>query len=751
MPIVQHLWELVLWLVIITGPLPLCLCLVFIHQTQSDHRSFSHYLLIALTGWSVLEVCLGLILGSLQSLTLNRVAIWEIVLFILGLILFLALKQFSTRFSFQELFKIQPSLKRIELLILGSLAFMGAVTLEKIATEPMTNYDSLWFQLPAIARWYQTGSLTLLDPAGHWIFEHPDAKLYPYNWHIISTLFILPFREDFLVAFPQVVAWVLLGLAIYLMSLHLGSTRLNAMAGASLVLTVPMLLNSVNSMQVDLPLAAFFTIPLYLAFSYHRTRSLVELGLCLASLGMLAGIKTPGIIYAALLVTVFIILELKSIWLDKNQGFKLTYLLNPLVFLGILSLFLLGTFWYIRDWIEVKNYIAEISEIKVASANLGSINSGIFSKLQNFQKSTLTSQFNPANLAHWKTLGFQIIARLQIPFIALLAQALLLPFAFINRQNIVPKKQLIITLSLLIITWFLYWNTPYSSGTMGEIQGEINPLLGFNFRYGFPFLSVLGIGAAVSATALRNSPYLTVAFVIISSISGRLSSEGFDKFRYSSLTGEQVLWGSGLIESFKNEPDQAFMKLYQVLGNQITDLMMGTTVFLGWVAILSWVLLASMNHPEILETLQKKLQPFSRGICIFICILLFSASWVARENRDLNRTKFYRGIYEYIETTTKPHEKIAYFSSPRNYLFYGKHLDRQVLCVPLKINKTNDWLDELQRKAVNLVAIGPTKSETVPLKQALPSLIGLGKPLRPIFGRDVENESVLYRVVRESK
>lgn len=749
MLIVHHLWELVLGLVILVGPLPLCLCLVLVNQKQSNNCSFPHRLLVALTGWSVIQVCLGLILGSLHSLTLKAVLGLEIILLTVSSLLFFYLKTTSYRIRLQEFFKLKPSLKRLELFILGSLAFSGLILLEKIATEPITNYDALWFHLPAIARWYQTGSLTLLDPADHWIFEHQDAKLYPYNWHIISTLFILPFGEDFLVAFPHLIAWALLGLSIYLMSVHLGASRLHGMAASSLVLTVPLLANSVNAMQVDLPLAAFFTISLYLAFSYHKSRSSAELALFLASLGMLAGIKTPGIIYAALLGGSLAGLELKDILVNKSSQplqLKFSSLLNPLVLWGIVSLFFLGSFWYIRDFIEVKNYVAEMADIQVASANLTAVDSGLFNKLSGIQKSTLTHQFKLTNLEHWKILGAQMICRLQIPFLALLGQTIILPLAFIKSKNKVNKKQLITTIVLVITLGFLYWNTPYSSGSPGEIQGEITPLLGFNFRYGFPFLSVLGIGAAVSATALQTSKYLTVVTVLISSVSGMIGSNLFDTFRKESFTGQKIIWGGGLIDLFKKDPGEAWATLLQILGPHLPDLFSEAAIYLGFFVILRCLLLVSINSPVFLKKLQIIIQKSQRLIGIFCIVLLVSATWVAREKRDINRTKYYSGIYEYIETATVPNEKIAYFSSPRNYLFYGKHLDRQVLCVPLKPREISQWLSKIRQTQVNLVGVGPTKTADEKLKKALSSLTGPSEPLRLVFGHDVNNSTVFYRL-----
>ncbi|MEG3845241.1 hypothetical protein QT986_34035, partial [Microcoleus sp. herbarium14] len=398
---------------------------------------------------------------------------------------------------------------------------------ETFATKPTTNYDSLWFHLPAIARWYQTHSFTLLDAAGNWIFEHEQARVYPYNWHVLSALCVLPFGEDFLAAFPILIAWVLEGIAVYLLSIKFGATRTYAMAASSLVLTVPMMLNQVNTIHPDLPLAAIFTVGLYLGLSYHSSRSLSELSLFLATAGMLAGIKITGIVYAASLLGGLAILEIKRFALNKKSilaNFRIRHFIKPVLLCGIACCLLLGGFWYARNLLRVNYPVGDASEIKIplqpvplpspvpsptptlkpsptptvpsptptvppsptptVQQPTPTIPAPPASPLFKIWQSTLAAQFNPSNISHWQTLGLQILIRLQLPFLAIVLQALAAPLAFIQGKTRTIDQNNIILIVVLASTGILYLITPYTSGTAGESIGQISPLLGFNLRYG---------------------------------------------------------------------------------------------------------------------------------------------------------------------------------------------------------------------------------------------------------------------------
>lgn len=759
MSIVKYSWEFILFLIILVGPIPLCLELSFEQKQENSNYSFAHFLLVFLTGWSIVQVSTGLILGSCARLDIYSIILAEFAITIFGstLIYYKKIKGFSMIDWRQILPKKVLSLG--EWLIIFSVVLVGLVLLGNLATKPTTNYDSLWFHLPVIARWYQTGSLTLLDAAGNWIFEQEQAKVYPYNWHILSALCLIPFREDFLVAFPLLIAWVIQGLSVYLLSVKFGATRIHGMAASALVLTVPMMLNQVNTIHPDLPLSAIFTVGLYLGLSYYKSRSLSELSLFLASTGMLAGVKITGLVYAASLLGGLVILEIVRFTVSKKTiqaQFKIIHFIKPVLLCGIVCFLLLGGFWYGRNLLHINYPVGEIKEIKVplqpviipspVKQPAPSIKQQPVSPRFRIWQSTLAAQFNPSNISHWQTLGLQIVIRLQVPFMALAFQVLAAPLALSQgrgRGKVINENTIVLTV-LLICTGILYVITPYTSGTAGESIGQLSPILGFNLRYGFPFLSVLGIAAAATATLLNTQNRVVVAVVLVSSVVGIASNTIFDYIKNASFTGDSIVWGSLLIDNFKSDPVAAIQSIWQILAPHWKYILKDPIFYIVSMT-LAWRLLTKRPDfgwfNDIISTRNKVSYVMIVGVCIGLIVI---GSW--REQRDVGRSELYRGIYEYIDRNTVPNEKVGFFLSSRSYLFYGKNLNRKVLYVPFKADRISGWIDNLRHNRVRIVGFGPLTETDADTRNALSWLTSAEGPLEPVFGKDFNTESVLYRL-----
>jgi hypothetical protein len=422
----------------------------------------------------------------------------------------------------------------------------------------------------------------------------------------------------------------------------------------------------------------------------------------------------------------------------------------------------LGGFWYARNLLHINYPGSDASDIKVPlqPVPLPSPVPAPTPPVQqptpillaphaspsfNAWQSTLVAQFNPSNISHWQTLGLQIIIRLQLPFMAIALQVLAAPLALSKGKTRIINQNNIILIVLLASTGILYLITPYTSGTGGESIGQISPLLGFNLRYGFPFLSLLGIAAAATATQLKTRNQVVVAVVLVSSISGIISSTIFDLIKNSSFTGKSIVWGSGLIDTFKSNVGEGINIVFKILGPSFRYLAIYSLVYMG--LLLGGIIFK--NHPSLiwLKNLLTSLKKSSYIIIICICIaLMVSASLVAREKRDMARTEMYRGIYEYIDKNTVPEERIGFFLSPRNYLFYGRNLNRQVLYVPFRGDQLSAWIDNLRQNKIRTVGFGPLIHAKAATRKALSLLTSAEGPLQPVFGKDFNNEPVLYRL-----
>jgi hypothetical protein len=770
----QHLWEFSLFLIIVISPIPLCLSLAFGNQKENSNDSLPHFLLITLTAWTLVQICTGLILGSLDRLNIVSIILAEFLIFAIATNLINYQERRNPASFNWQIPQLKQPLSKSELLMISSLAFVGCLLLETLATKPTTNYDSLWFHLPAIARWYQTGSFTLLDATSNWIFEQEQARVYPYHWHVLSALCVIPFREDFLATFPMLIASAIQGLSVYLLSIQFGASRFYSIAATSLVLTVPMMLNQVNTLHPDLPLSAIFTLSLYLGLSYYQSRSLSELALFFASTGLLAGLKITGVVYAVSLLLGLAILEIKRFAINQKYAqsqFKILHFIKPVLICGITCCLFLGSFWYVRSLFHIHYPIGNISAIQIPLQPVSqpspvkpptpliqsspspvqpptpSIQKPPASPLFKIWQSTLAAQFNPSNIEHWQTLGLQMIVRLQIPFMAIALQVLVAPLALTKGKTKITNQNNIILIIVLATTGILYLITPYTSGTNGEWPGQLSPLLGFNFRYGFPFLSLLGIVAAVAATLLQTRISVICGVVVFSSISGIVSNTIFDTVKNYSFTGNRIIWGGWLIDSFKSHPQKAIDIVWEILASNRQSLGISSLLYIGLIILTILMFLNKDSGSKLIKNLFISIQKLTYLIIIIACIMLvINASWLAREKRDIARTELYRGIYEYIDKNTVPNEKIGFFLSYRSYLFYGKELNRQVLYVPFRADRLSAWIDNLRQNQVSIIGCGPLTDTDADTRKALSWLTSAEGPLQPVFGKDFNTESVLYRL-----
>jgi hypothetical protein len=611
-------------------------------------------------------------------------------------------------------------------------------------TVPITDWDSLWFHLPALARWYQTASFSFLDEAGEIIYDHPVAFSYPHGWHVISALFLMPFQEDFLVTFPMLIAWVIMGLSVYLLSLKFGAKRVFAMGATALVLTIPFFIRIVNTLHIDLPLAAFFMAGLYFAFSSIQNRSIVDLLIFLACLGMILGIKSSGFVYVFFLVTVFIVVILLDIILrKKTYNFSIysrANLENILRATGILCLLFLGFFWYIKNYVEMGNPLGNV-EFKIAGNTVfpGRV------AYDQIKKYSLAYRFDLTNFSHWSFLAVQAIFRLQIPFLVMLGQALLLPFAFFVRQKRIGNQTLIGLVALLISTGFLYWNTPYSAGAPVEYltlkPTQLSPTTGDSIRYGFPFIGVLAVVAAVSATITWTRSTMVAAIVLLSSLLGIVSSTLIDASQIVKFEGQNIR-GAVIVDKLRHAPGEAISLILDILQTQLLEIAVYLLLYTLLISITCWLLFSGINRTLMVASLSIILRRAGRWAAIFVCILLLvSATFVARDKRDVQRYRIYGSTYEYISKKVDRNEKIGYLLSQRSYLFYGKNFDKKVLHLPEDSDEFTDWLDAVQQRKIRLVAVGPINSP----EKAITWLKNVDRWFVRIAGQDVRDETVLYR------
>lgn len=759
--------DLLLWAVILAGALPLSFSLLLADSRGvpidsledapcAKNSTLARFLLILLVGWSVIQIGLGLLLGTLGQLKLANVVLAELLLFILGIVL---ISKTNPRQSNKLRITVNAlrQSNRLALFVIYSIAMVGLFVFIMLVTTPVIDYDSLWFHLSAIARWYQTGSLTLLDPAGNWIFEHPDAAKYPYNWHILSLLCLLPFGTDVLVTVPNFLAWIMLGLAVYLLSQELGANQFYSLSATALLLSMPYLLDRVNTAQSDLALATLFVVSVYFAYSCYKTRSSVDFFLLLASAGLLSGIKITGIIYAAVAVGFWAVLAIFRRFEQPRSLDQAGSKNTTLIVLGWVALIVLGGYWYVHNSREAAIALNNLFSVVVADAEMNSLPKQstletILQKLNEYQKSTLTVQFDPTNFSHWKALTMQAVSRFQLPFVALALQIILLPYVWLKYPKSCWRRPFMIALMLFLITGFLYWNTPYSSGTTGLYPGErLSALLGYNMRYGFSGFAMGAVMAAVIATVMRPARWMVVAIVWLSAMISPISTSIFYRVKAQFFTGQLNLWPSLLIEQAANKPGQLIEFGLSILQERGLYAMLFAFIYAMsslWMLrrknLDTWTASFGRSNPK--DQPPKSKVRLLRSAAVLVVLVGFVVG-VGDPIRHQTQTKTYKGLHEYLEQTVGTSNKIAYFSSPRNYLLYGRNFQQIVLHKPVDLSNPNRWLEELRQEQIRFVAVGvdPQLNKQSAQGQVLQHLIKEGL-LNADFGQDLFKELVVFRL-----
>ncbi|MGH9892118.1 MAG: hypothetical protein ACREA0_09085, partial [bacterium] len=339
MTLVRHVLDLAGFVLLMAGPVPACVYLARNSRVLPQVSRGLHSALVFLLAWFVLQVNVALLLGILGLLRWRLLVLAEIVLFAAALPL-------RHRTDWDPSQRPGPvDLTRPHAVVIACLASFVTITLWNVAIGPMRNRDSLAYHLPAMATFYQTGSLATLDHFG-------QIARYPYDWEVLSALFLFPFGEDFLVALPNVLALLALACAISATSQAFGAERTAALTLGTIFAALPGVLRHVGTMRVDLQFAASFMAAVYLAVAWRSSRGALSGAIAVAALALMPGIKMTGVGYAPL-VALWGLLAARAVPACREDGERTEAPPGRSLCVGLAgagAALLAGGYWYANNY-----------------------------------------------------------------------------------------------------------------------------------------------------------------------------------------------------------------------------------------------------------------------------------------------------------------------------------------------------------------------------------------------------------------
>lgn len=539
-----------------------------------------------------------------------------------------------------------------------SLLLITLLLFGNLLSQPITDYDSLYYHLPFIASLHATGKLM------------PDAVVaavawYPFGWETLSTLFVAPLRHDLLVALPNLLVWGLWAMTVYRLARRLDAPMYAASGAVVLLVTQPLVIDQLNSVRVDLALAAFFTMGLTFAVIYRQEHHLGALFLALLCLPLLVALKSSGLVYGLVLLVILVITHI-----DRRAILQMPKLAPLLVLLGIIGgSGLAAGYWYGQNWLTYGNPLGAVA-VQVGAWTLfpGSITG------EQIRHTTLLTLFDLRNLDHWRALGAQLWVQGNLPGVTLLALAVVAWWPRDGSQAGSPlgARQVFgdasrfkntIALTLLVgLLLALYWVTPYS-GDDGTYGYQLNPQwLGQSMRFALAAGGVLTVLAALGSAALPKG----------------------------AEWWPQLAVGIGLFTLAQRSP------LY----------LLAVLLFIALVA--SWWALGRWRNGQArLRALTQLFIQQPQLIGAAVVVLLVSMALVLTPLRAQRRAQAYGELPTIVATTVPTQATITALYSHQSYLAAGPTLQHRVRQAPMTITSGEALLTWLEQQASDFVIFGP--------------------------------------------
>lgn len=359
-------------------------------------------------------------------------------------------------------------------------------------------YDNLAYHLPFMVDWLQHGDLWKVYYSA---FAGP-LGYYPSNFELLDLWIALPFHSDLMINLINIPIFVLLPLVLYKVARNFGITSQASLLVVILFLMMPVTMRQLGVPLVDIYFCLTFLWGLFYLQEYRKTGHLNEVFLAGLALGLFAGTKYLGIVYIVPLVIIFMIF----LFLSSKKRFKSLWW-GMLLFLS--AMFLTGSFWYLRNWIDTGNPLFP-TDVAIAGHT---IFQGYLGITDNLVQTSLVSNIPlEYSFDYFADRFFVMVGGQSFLFLSCFVLLLIIIvikgiLAFIGKDQIKRKREGLRFIAYIlvvgaIVTYLLgYWFSPYSFK-------DLIP----NVRYAFMFLLLACIMVGIVVSEIRFlRPFLYLA------------------------------------------------------------------------------------------------------------------------------------------------------------------------------------------------------------------------------------------------
>lgn len=220
---------------------------------------------------------------------------------------------------------------------------------------PSYTWDGLWYHLPIVGFILQSGTIQE-NPAPFMIDQF--MNIFPKNIELFFLWNIIFLKSDVITDLSQLFFSIMGVFAVYSIAVKLGMERRYAIYSGIIFFFTPILILQSSTNYVDVAVAVLFII----AINFLIISKPVRLSIFLSGIatGILLGSKGSGPLFVGvLLIAIFlreVLLYLNPLKLfhHEDRGHLLKRLANYLLCI-LLPTFLLGGYWYIKNWLLYGN------------------------------------------------------------------------------------------------------------------------------------------------------------------------------------------------------------------------------------------------------------------------------------------------------------------------------------------------------------------------------------------------------------